>query len=270
MRSITFKKALLTIAILLLVVFTVQNAGKEKELNAVEGFLRDSLAPVYQLLNFTGQKVKDWVSYPAALLEASRQNEQLREKVSRLEANVRQEEEIRQENKRLKRLLNWQQNEGQLYDSVAASIIARHPDNWFGTVVVNKGREDGLKPNMTVVAPTGLVGRIINASAKTSEVLLITDPRSGVGALIQKTRAPGILEGIASGSIYLRMNHIPANIMVTEGQTVVTSGQGSLYSKGIAIGAVVDVDKVTSGLFKVATIKPFVDFNRLEEVLVIK
>ena len=270
MRSFTVKKALLTIAILLLVVFTVQNAGKEKELNAVEGFLRDSLAPVYQLMNFTGQKVQGWASYPAALLEASRQNEQLREKVSRLEANARQDEEIRQENKRLKRLLNWQQNEGQMYDSVVASIIARHPDNWFGTVVINKGMEYGLKPNMTVVTPTGLVGRIINVSSNTSEVLLVTDPRSGVGALIQKTRAPGIVEGIASGSIYLRMNHIPANIMVKEGATVVTSGQGSIYSKGIAIGAVVDVDKVVSGLFKVATIKPFVDFNRLEEVMIIK
>ncbi len=269
-RFFTVKNVLLTIALLLLVILVVRNAGSDGKLNPAAGFLRDGLAPAYHLMTNTGQKINEWVSYPVALLEASRDNRELEEKISRLEARIRQEEEVRQENKRLKRLLEWQEGKGQQYDSVVASIIARDPDNWFSTVTVNKGREDGINSDMTVVAPTGLVGRVINVSPDTAEVMLITDPRSGVGALMQETRAPGIVEGIASGSVYLHMNHIPANIMVTEGETVITSGQGSIYPKGIAIGAVVDVNKVTSGLFKMATIKPYVDFNRLEEVLIIK
>jgi len=270
-RFLTGKNILLTIAVLFLVLVTVRYAGNEKEqLNPVEGVLRDGLAPVYRIMTAAGQRINDWVSYPVALVEAARENEQLKKKISRLEARLRDQEELAQENKRLKRLLRWQQQEGRQYASVVASVIARDPGNWFGTLVINKGREDGIKPNMTVVTPTGLVGRIANVSGNTAEVLLITDPRSGVGALLQKTRAPGIVEGIASGSAYLRMNHIPGNLMVTEGETVVTSGQGSIFPKGIAIGAVVDVDKETSGLFKVATIKPYVDFNRMEEVLVIK
>jgi len=270
-RFLTGKNILLTIAVLFLVLVTVRYAGNEKEqLNPVEGILRDGLAPVYRIMTAAGQRINDWVSYPVALVEAARENEQLKKKISRLEARLRDQEELAQENKRLKRLLRWQQQEGRQYASVVASVIARDPGNWFGTLVINKGREDGIKPNMTVVTPTGLVGRITNVSGNTAEVLLITDPRSGVGALLQKTRAPGIVEGIASGSAYLRMNHIPGNLMVTEGETVVTSGQGSIFPKGIAIGAVVDVDKETSGLFKVATIKPYVDFNRMEEVLVIK
>lgn len=270
-RFLTVKKIFLVIMVLVMVLVTVRFAGNEKgQLNPVEGILRDGLAPVYHTISAAGQKINGWVSYPAALMGAADENKRLKEKINSLEARLRNKEELEQENKRLKRLLRWQQNEGRQYSSTVASVIGRDPGNWFGTIIINKGKEDGIQPNMTVVTPTGLVGRIASVSGNTAEVLLITDPRSGVGALMQKTRAPGIVEGIASGSIYLRMNHIPGNLMVTRGETVVTSGQGSIFPGGIAIGAVVDVDKETSGLFKVATVKPYVDFNRLEEVIVIK
>lgn len=270
-RFLQGKNIFLIIVLVLSVLATIQYAGSTREqLTPVEKILRDGFAPVYHLMTGAGERIRDWVLYPFSLAGVARENEQLKEKVQRLEAQLRTMEELKQENKRLKRLLNWQQKEGKRYTSVVASVIARNPDNWFGTLVVNRGKEDGIKPNMTVVAPAGLVGRVLNVSETTSEVLLITDPRSGVGAMIQKTRAPGIVEGFGSGSAYLRMNHIPGNLAVARGETVVTSGQGSIYPKGIAIGVVVDVKKEASGLFKVATIKPFVDFNRLEEVLIIK
>lgn len=269
-RFLTGKNILWAVVILVLVLFAVRYAGSEKrQPNPVQSMLRNGLAPVFYVMDAAGRKIHGWVSYPVSLVGAANENEKLKKTIDDLQSRLRYDEELEQENKRLKRLLQWQQNEGQDYSTVVASVIGRDPGNWFGTIIINRGKKDGIAVNMAVITPNALAGRVINVANDTAEVLLITDPRSGVGALMQKTRAPGIVEGIASGSAHLRMNHIPGTITVTKGETVITSGQGSIYPKGIAIGAVVDVDKEASGLFKVATIRPFVDFNRLEEVLVI-
>lgn len=259
------------LVIILLISIIVRTAGGEKEqLTPVGGALRDVLSPVYCLLNNAGQTISGWVSYPVSLVNATRENERLRSEIEHLQAQLRDVSEIEQENKRLRRLVQWQENEGQQYNTEVASIIGRNPSNWLGTIIIDKGSDHGIRPNMTVISTVGLVGRVATVTPNTAEVLLITDPRSGVGAIIQNTRAPGIVEGVSPGSTNLRMNHLPANLEVTAGETVVTSGQGSIFPAGISIGTVVDVRKEASGLFKVATVKPYVDFNRLEEVLVIK
>lgn len=264
------KKIIALTFLVILLVFTIASVGTVKEeVSPLEGFVRDHFAPLYYVLNAAGQKLSQWASYPVLLVKAAKENEQLKQTIERLEVELREAEELKQENERLKVLLNWKEKNGGRRPYMAASVVARNPDNWFGTVIINRGREDGLKTNMTVVVPAGLVGRVANVSSSTAEVLLITDPRSGVGALVQKTRVPGIVEGIASSTL-LKMNHIPGNLKVTKGDTVVTSGQGSIYPKGIAIGKIIDVQEEASGLFQVATVKPFVDFNRLEEVLIIK
>ncbi|MCF8010552.1 MAG: rod shape-determining protein MreC [Clostridiales bacterium] len=264
-------KRLFLIAVFVFLLFIVARfaGGGSENLNPVEKISRDVLVPAYSVMTGVGDTVSSWISYPAKLAGAVEENKQLEKEINQLEAQLHKMAEIEQENIRLKRLLGWSRGEGQKFYSRPASVVSRNPENWLHTLVINKGSRDGIQQNMTVVSARGLVGRTINVSAKTTEVLLITDPRSGVGALIQRTRAPGIVEGTA-GAASLRMNHIPAGLAVSEGDTVVTSGMGSIYKKGIAVGKIVNVSKETSGLFKVANLKPFVDFNRLEEVLIIR
>ena len=98
---------------------------------------------------------------------------------------------------------------------------------------------------------------------------MITDSRSGVGALTQKDRIPGIVQGVAAATGKLEMVQIPIASTVEKGQIVVTAGLESLYLKGIPIGTITSVSREGSGLFNSATVTPFVDFGRLEEVLVI-
>jgi len=134
---------------------------------------------------------------------------------------------------------------------------------------VNRGSGDGVAENMTVLIPEGLVGRVVAVSAATCEVLLFTDPRSGVGSLVQDTRTPGIIEGTAGSLGLARMIHIPNDAPVEAGQAVVTSGLGSVFPKGIPVGEIAGLRNESSGLFKSADIRPYADLNRLEEVLIV-
>jgi len=218
-----------------------------------------------------GHRLRGLVSFPFTLYNAAEENQLMKKKLAELENTARQNNEISSENERLKRLLDFKTTVAPAvgFEVTGAAIIGKDPGNWFGIITINKGASQGLRPNMTVINGQGLVGRITSVSSTTSEVLLITDPRSGVSALIQETRAPGMVEGVASFPGQVRMVHIPVEAEPSKGQVVVTSGFGSMYPKGIPIGWVQDSRREPSGLFNSAIVVPFVDFNRIEEVLVI-
>ena len=237
----------------------------------METVLRDILAPVQGLTMSLGHRFRGLVSFPFTLYNAAEENQLMKKKVADLENAVKQKNEISSENERLKKLLDFKTTVAPAvgFEVTGAAVIGRDPGNWFGIITINKGADQGLRPNMTVVNGQGLVGRITSVSGSTSEILLITDPRSGVSALIQETRAPGMVEGVASFPGQVRMVHIPVETEPSKGQAVVTSGFGSMYPKGIPIGWVQDSKREPSGLFNSAMIVPFVDFNRIEEVLVI-
>lgn len=237
----------------------------------MESVLRDILAPVQGLTMSLGHRLRGLVSFPFTLYNAAEENQLMKKKVDDLEKTVRQNNEISSENERLKKLLDFKTTVAPAvgFEVAGAAVIGRDPGNWFGIITINKGTSQGLRPNMTVINEQGLVGRITSVSGNTSEVLLITDPRSGVSALIQETRAPGMVEGVASFPGQVRMVHIPVETETSKEQVVVTSGFGSMYPKGIPIGWVQDSGREPSGLFNSAMIVPFVDFNRIEEVLVV-
>ncbi len=237
----------------------------------MESVLKDFLAPAQGLAMNLGHRLRGLVSLPFDLFNAADENQLMKKQIIELEGRMRQYEELRAENERLKKLLDFKTGVAPVkgYELVAAAVIGRDPGNWFGTITINKGSGEGMIPNMTVINEQGLVGRIVSVTRNTAEVLLITDSRSGVAALVQENRVPGMVEGVASSPGQVRMVHIPIGSDVSRGQAVVTSGFGSLYPKGIPIGWTLESDKEPSGLFNRAVIVPYVDFNRLEEVMVI-
>lgn len=265
-------KKLIFMAVLLIVILVGlhYSAGNVDRLTPLESALRDALAPVQRLVMVAGREVSGFVSAPARLVKVSRRNQALEERVEELEGKLAQYGEIKEENARLQELLAFKTNLASQLTTEAAAVIGRTPGNWFGSIIINKGAEDGIRRDMTVITPAGLVGRVMRVSGSTAEVLLITDPRSGVGCLVQETRAPGIVEGVAGGRGVLQMVHIPNDLAPDKGNRIVTSGFGSVFPKGIPVGTVTEVRRERSGLFKMALVKTAVDFNRLEEVLVIK
>lgn len=270
MRWLTTRKVLLVIILVVAALVAMRITAPERtRLTMPESVFRDLVAPVQISLTWLGERASNIITFPISMYQAGKHNQALEEEVARLQGQVIQLNEFKLENERLAALLDYKQMLAGTYDLLTASVIGREPSNWFGTIILNRGSGDGIRENMTVLTPAGLVGRVVAVSATTSEVLLITDPRSGVGSLVQETRTAAIVEGVAATSGVARMIHIPNSAPVEVGQVVITSGLGSVFPKDIPVGRITAIRGESSGLFNSADIHPFADLDRLEEVLVI-
>ena len=189
----------------------------------------------------------------------------LREKNEQLSALVAQDEEIRQENERLRGLLNMQTTYG--VSGVTAQVIGRSTDAWNQSVTINKGSDDGLKTGLSVMGPVGVIGQVISCSNTTSTVRLLTDPKSGAAALIQSNRAEGIVRGSLEGLLYLQ--NVDADAQVSVGDLVLTSGLGGSYVSGLLIGTVVKVEGNADDATRTIAVSPNDTASVLEDVLVV-
>lgn len=151
-------------------------------------------------------------------------------------------------------------------ETTGAEVIAAGVSPEFRTVTIDKGASDGVQADMAVVAPGGVVGRITQPSARAALVQLIVDRNAAAGAVVERTRVQGIVVGVGDGS--LRMDFAPATGDVAAGDVVVTSGIDGLYPEGFILGTVETVSR-GDGLYHVITVRPAVDFSRLEDVLVV-
>ena len=150
---------------------------------------------------------------------------------------------------------------------LAARVVGKDATNWFKTVLIDRGSLAGIRRNMPVVAPDGLVGRVVEVTPTTAKVQLITDPVSAAGGLIQRTRVIGIVSGSLGAGLKVRYLPLMADIVI--GDEVVTSGMGGVFPKGIPLGRVIAAERRSGALFQEATLAPKVDLSRLEEVLIL-
>lgn len=208
-----------------------------------------------------------WRNY-AGLRRAQQENEFLRQEVARLQLEVHRLQEATRMSDRLQRLVQFQQS---LPDnSLVARVIGRDASGWFQTIVIDKGQRDGVQPNATVMTLDGLVGRVIKLGPISAQVQLITDERSGAGALIGllgESRALGVVEG--KNEALCKMRYVPGRVPVAPEEIVYTSGQDGIYPKGIPIGRVVSVEKGSAMVSHDITVEPLARLGKLEEVLVL-
>jgi len=195
-----------------------------------------------------------------------KENILLKEKIKELDAQISELKEIEKENQRLRSLLDFKKRRE--FSVISAQVIARDASIWSDTAIIDKGRKSGITPNMAVVTEDGLVGRITEVGSTVSRVLLVTDPESRVGAILQDSRELGIVEGTLRSILKMRYLNIDAD--VKEGDAVLTSGFGGNFPKGILIGKVIKVEMDKSKLYKYAYIKPAVNLGKLEEILCVK
>lgn len=258
--------AVVVLAGVLIAAMSITVPDEGRKLTTIEKGIRDATAPVLEALTRAGGGL--WAGVRSTLtLGYAREIDELREHIRDLEGELAAAEELRQENKRLRGLLDYR--EANAYELLPARVVGRDPGNWFETVRLNRGAADGVRPEMPVVLPSGLVGRVLDAAEHSSTVLLITDPQGGVGALVQQTRTPGVVKGSLDRSGRLVMSYLTREHTLRPGQIVVTSGLGGVFPNGIPVGRIVKVRNDSSGLTQSAEIKPMADFNRLEEVYVI-
>jgi len=194
------------------------------------------------------------------------ENAALRAEAERLRLQALQVEETRQENARLRRLLALR--ERLPLSALPAEVIGREAGGWVRALTVNRGRGSGVSRQDPVVVPDGLVGRIVQVRPGASVVQLLNDPVSTVGAMVQRTRTPGLVEGDAAGTVRFKFMARDGG-GVAPGDVIVTSGLSELFPKGLPIGRVVATEDKGSALFHFAVLAPAVDFTRVEDVLLL-
>src|SRR5258706_5308901 len=199
----------------------------------------------------------------AALFRRSAEIERLEERITTLEQQTVRLEEAEQENRRLRDLLAFR--ERLAGEVLAAAVIGRDATGLARTLTIDRGERDGIVKGAAVLAPAGVVGQVFLASPHAARVLLITDHNSGVDAIVQRTRARGIVEGSVNEGCGLKF--VKRTEDLQPGDVVVTSGVDGIFPRGLPIGQLTSVDKRGQGLFQYAAVRPFVDFDRLEEVL---
>ncbi len=198
------------------------------------------------------------------LMHVNEENKRLREELNTLRQEKFELAEIKAQNTRLKKLLDFK--DVSLYPVVSANVIGASPSMLRSQVVIiDKGGADGITEGMPVASYDGIVGRILLVGEKSSEVLLITDPVSAVDAYIHRTRARGIVKGTGSGCV---MEYIENKSDVSVGDKVISSGKDGFFPKGVIIGTVTDISP--NGSFISAGVSPHVDLNSLEEVVIIQ
>jgi rod shape-determining protein MreC len=182
------------------------------------------------------------------------------------------EKTILEENTRLRQMLNLQEHVP--YEFIPCSIISKDPDNWFRTILINRGSDDGIKENMPVISYYGgekvVFGKVIELRGSVSRIEPIIAPKMNLGVMLQEGRYAGLLSSYNYNPEYCIMNYIKKSIPISPGDKIVTSGQGGIFPKGILVGMVMKSFMNESGTFQEAIIKPFIDYAGVEEVYVIK
>lgn len=267
MRSGEGSRRFLTILIIILVVFFAARNDSKSVLNML---FVNVLSPVQTQITNLGNWVGSKKDYLASMSNVYEENQSLKNEIQELNSKNIYTGEVWAENQRLKGLLNYKQDNPRL-NLVAAKIIGISPGRTRTEIIINRGRAQGLKENMPVVAANGLVGTVSMLYDNSAKVSLLSHMESAVGGVVQRSasRAVGIVNGEVVDDNYLKFAKLQRDADVQVGDMIITSGLGGVYPKGIIIGEVIKVANEDTGLLKYAVVKPRVDFSNLEEVLVL-
>lgn len=258
-------------ALLLVFVFTSVSLiflHQSRALQGTESALARVTAPIQRVVNQGSRGVGDITRTFQDVQELRHENERLRDAVAHLTAENVELEELKRENARLRQELGFQQAYPGLI-GLPAEVIGRDPTSLLQYVLVNKGSKDGVKTDMPVVSPAGLVGRIVEVNEERSKVLLLIDVSSSVPAMIQNSRADGIIEGRWQLGGRLTMKYIPQGEVIKAGDMVITSGLGGTFPKGLTIGQVTTVKQNDVEMLQEADVVPIVSFSGLESVTIV-
>ena len=208
-----------------------------------------------------------WGNY-VALRGVRAENEVLRSQVADLEVRLQEQRALATRTSKLQELLNLRAT--MTLPTLAAEVIAGNPNPGMLTVTIDRGTADGVQENMAVIAPRGIVGRVVGSpAAHAARVQLIIDRHAAAGALTERSRAGGIIVGQDEPDrAPLRMDLVSSLADLKVGDLIVTSGAEGIYPKGFAIGHAESVER-GSGLYLSVTVRPVVEFRSLEEVLVV-
>lgn len=249
---------------LLLLTFYLRE-GASGPIHSLRGAVMTVTSPVRMLgsvaaspFNAIGNAARNATASSDALSELERENRELTARVAELS-------EAQETAERLEKLVGLKSTYN--LESTAARIIGSTGDAWTDAVIIDKGSSSGFEVGMPVCSSGGVIGQIVEVSANTSTVRLITDEQSGISAMVQGSRAQGMLQGQADGT--LRLEYVVSDAEVSTGDIIITSGIGGAFPKGLPLGTVSSIDRAPNAVYYTIVVRAASSAENNEEVLVV-
>lgn len=258
------------ITIVTLVVIGLSSIQNNK-INYLGDIFSTILSPFQRFINYSDKKINDFFAHFEEVGKLREENEILKRTVTELVYENEKLIDLKIKNEELRKALDIKDQYSSM-DMVGANIIAKDMGNWFDIFTIDRGTKDGISNDYPIVTSSGLVGRVMQTDLFTSKVISIIDEDSSISARLSKTSDIVVIKGdrkLKDQGLCI-MNYIPADVDISAGDRVETSGMGGIYPKGILIGKVKEVRQRTNELDRYAIIEPVVDFKRLEEVFILK
>lgn len=256
----------LSVAFLGIIIFSVKNGS-----NSVSSGIGSVVSPLQKIVYKVNDKIKSSVDFFANFSKVKQENEELKMKNSELENQIVEYSALKDENERLREVLKLKDSKNN-YDYVGVNIIGYSGGTVSRGYIVDKGTNDGIEKDMIIINYQGLVGKVTQAESNYSVVETILNENMAVSVMVDSTReTTGILRGYKENKNedIVKVYNLPIDSEIKEGDVILTSGLGMIYPKEIRIGEVVSVETDSVMVMKNAMVKPYVDFNKLEELFVV-
>lgn len=252
---------------ILIVVVIVSNIDTQKT-SGIQNIFTNLVMPIQNGLMYLKNKIAGNDTFFTNISRLQEENEQLKQKNSDLEQSLREMEMLKSENEILREYVNLK-DKYKGYETVPAYIIHKDISNYSNIIIINAGSQDGIEPNMAVIADKGLVGYVLSTTDNTAKVQTIIDTATSVSAVLSTSREAIILNGMQGNHTTLKATYLPTDANILQDDRVETSGIGGIYPKGIHIGTVTEVIETKNTTDRYAYVETAVDFKKLETVLVI-
>ena len=266
MNKLTVTIIVLSVAFLGLITLTVSRDDKGLESGA-----GSTLNPVQKVAYGFNRGVKDFVDFFLNFSDVRDENKELKKENDKLKAEIDEYSKLKEENERLQKVLNFK-DEKNNYDYIGTNIIGISGDSILNGYIVDRGKDDGIEKGMVVISADGLVGQVSSVGKNWAIVQCIVNENVKVAVMVDSTREnTGILQGYKDyfNNNLAKVLNLPMDSEVKEGDVIVTSGLGGYYPKEIKIGEVVSVEEDRVKVMKSAIVKPYVDFNKIEELFIV-
>lgn len=264
------KPLLITVAIILVLVILVFATSGHATENGMDSLAGKGIAVIQDGLYGATDNVGQFFGRLFAATDIDKENLALKEELANLKSQLETYNEMEQENKRLRELLKVQDVIGD-YSYITARVIAATPGNWMDELVINVGAEDGIEKNMIVMTQDGILGKVTAVGDTYCRIITLLNSSGGIACLVERSRDTGVVKVSKdeNGDPQLIIDYMGDDADVVPGDVIVTSGMGGVYPKGLTIGTVAQVSAAKNGSGRTITVSSGVDFDHVEEVVVI-
>lgn len=257
----------LSVTFLGIITYTIDNEEKSVVSNGIVNVVNPLQKVVYKI----NSRIKGTLDFFLNFSKVKEENNELVKENIGLENKLLEYDKLKEENDRLREVLNFKNSKNN-YDYLGCEIIGYSGESFASGYIIDKGENDGLKKDMIVISNKGLVGKITSTGSNWSIVQSLLNENIAVSVMVNSTReTTGILKGYIThnNENLTKLTNLPIDSTIKEGDVIVTSGLGMIYPKETRIGEVISIETDEIKVMKTAIVKPFVDFNKLEELFVV-